>query len=45
MLFTHKWQSQLEIRFLCGIQVKNYVHRGPQGEVVVSAWVNLEAGL
>jgi hypothetical protein len=28
-----------------GVQVKNRLHRGPQSEVVVSAWVNLEAGL
>jgi hypothetical protein len=28
-----------------GVKVKNRLHRGPQNEVVVSAWVNLEAGL
>ena len=28
-----------------GVQVKNRLHRGLQGEVVVSAWANLEAGL
>ena len=28
-----------------GIQVKNQAYRGPQGEVVLAAWVNLEAGL
>ena len=28
-----------------GIQVKNRAYSGPQGEVVLAAWVNLEAGL
>ena len=34
-----------EVTFRRGIQVKNRAYRGPQGEVVLAAWVNLEAGL
>ena len=31
--------------FSCGIHMKNRAYKGPRGEVVLAAWVNLEAGL
>jgi len=38
-------KREIPVQFLCGIQVKNKAYKGPQGEVVLAAWVNLEAGL
>ena len=38
-------KREIPVQFLCGIQVKNKAYKGPQGKVVLTAWVNLEAGL
>ena len=38
-------KREIPVQFLRGVQVKNRAYKGPQGETVLAAWVNLEAGL